>query len=61
MPRLMTLPELIECLRISESTIRRMVRRGELPAIRVGNQLRFEMNAVLRSFPDARTGDVAHA
>jgi excisionase family DNA binding protein len=45
-------------LDISVEMVRRLVRRGQLPAVAVGSRLmRFDMAAVLRSLP-ARSGVV---
>lgn len=37
---LLTVPEVSERLRVSTYTVRRLVRAGEIPALRVGQQLR---------------------
>jgi excisionase family DNA binding protein len=50
--RLLTLTEAAEMLRISRTTAWRLVRRRELPAVRVGKQLRVaeeDLLAFLRS------------
>jgi excisionase family DNA binding protein len=39
---LLTVPEVSRLLRVSPQIVRRLARRGELPAIRVGAQLRFD-------------------
>jgi excisionase family DNA binding protein len=41
MPELLTASEVADLLRVSPSTVRRLARRGDLPVIRVGSQLRF--------------------
>jgi excisionase family DNA binding protein len=57
---LLTVPETAERLRVSEPTIRRLVRRGDLPALRVGHQLRFAEAEVARwLFDDDPTGGAA--
>jgi len=40
-PSLLTLPEAAAYLRVSRTTVYRMVRRRELPHCRIGAQLRF--------------------
>lgn len=40
-PSLLTLPEAATYLRVSRTTVYRMVRRRELPHCRIGAQLRF--------------------
>ena len=40
--------ELAEALRVSTDTVRRAFRKGEIPAIRVGTALRFDLDEVLR-------------
>lgn len=40
--------ELAEALRVSTDTVRRAFRTGEIPAIRVGTALRFDLDEVLR-------------
>lgn len=43
---LMTIRELSSYLNVSRSTIRRLHRSGQIPAMRVGKQLRFDAIAV---------------
>lgn len=43
---LYTIEELSELLKVSTRTIRRLIRRRELPVIRIGRQLRFSRKAV---------------
>lgn len=42
--KLLTLPEVAEAMKVSEKTVRRLIKRGDLPAYRVGErgQLRVE-------------------
>jgi excisionase family DNA binding protein len=42
----LTIDELAGMLKISTRTIRRILKRGDLPAIRIGRQLRFNREAV---------------
>ena len=49
--KLLTLPEVVDALKVSESTVRRRIREGSLTAIRVGRQLRVrpeDLDAFLR-------------
>ncbi len=47
--KLYTSAEIQLFLRVSSSTLRRLVRRGELPARRVGRQYRFLGSEVMRA------------
>jgi excisionase family DNA binding protein len=54
---LLTVPEVSERLRVSPYTVRRLVRSGQIPALRVGAQIRvsrFELEAWL--FEDSSCG-----
>jgi excisionase family DNA binding protein len=42
LPRLLTLPEVAEALRVSEKTVRRLVARRVIPCVRIGGLLRFD-------------------
>jgi excisionase family DNA binding protein len=44
---LLTVNTVAAWLAVSESTVRRLTRRGELPAIRIGTQLRYRLGAVV--------------
>jgi excisionase family DNA binding protein len=46
MVELMTLEEMANYLRVTEKTIYRMVKRGNIPAIRVGRSWRFEKSSI---------------
>jgi excisionase family DNA binding protein len=39
---LLTMPETADRFRISEPTVRRLIRRGALPALRVGHRIRVD-------------------
>ena len=52
--RMMTIKEVAEYLSVHEKTIYRLVKSGELPALRVGGQWRFEKK-VLDSWIQNRT------
>jgi len=45
-PTLMTIEEVSKFLRVHRSTVYRLVRKGELPAIKVGDQWRFNKSQV---------------
>jgi excisionase family DNA binding protein len=38
MPKLLTLPEVETQLRVSRATVRRLIRRGQLPIVKVGRR-----------------------
>src|SRR5260370_35874532 len=44
--RMLTLREVSDYLHVNPATVRRLVRRGQLRAIRVGRDLRFEVRVV---------------
>ena len=46
MEDLLTLAEAAEALRVSQATVRRLIERGELPAVRVGRLWRISSNAL---------------
>jgi len=46
MNQLMTLQEVADYLRVTEKTIYRLLRRGKIPATKVGNQWRFDKTLV---------------
>jgi len=46
MTQLMTLREVADYLRVTEKTIYRLLRRGKIPATKVGNQWRFDKTLV---------------
>lgn len=43
-PRFMTTDEVLGYLRVNSRTIYRLIRRGDLPAVRVGRQWRFRQS-----------------
>lgn len=53
-PVLYTLREVAQNLSVSRSTIRRLVAAGQIPVIRVGGQLRFDILAVRAAVERAR-------
>jgi excisionase family DNA binding protein len=53
--KLLTLREVADRLRISLSTVRRFIRQGKLPVVKVGNQHRVEEGA-LQDFIDKGKG-----
>ena len=46
MAELMTVQELAYYLRVTKKTIYRLLRRGDIPAIKVGKQWRFDKAAI---------------
>jgi excisionase family DNA binding protein len=48
LPRLLTLPEVAETLRVSEKTVRRLVARRRIPCVRIGASLRFSRQALVQ-------------
>ncbi len=48
-PRVMTVKELSEYLRVHPSTIHKLLKRGELPGFRVGSDWRFHIEQIDRS------------
>jgi excisionase family DNA binding protein len=55
-PPLLTVSEVAERLRVSVKTVRRLVERGQVPALRVGTQIRIdrdEFDAWLYGVPPA--------
>lgn len=55
---LLTAAEVAEQLRVSKMTVYRLVRRGELPAVRVGRNYRIRERE-LRAYLDAQVVDPA--
>jgi excisionase family DNA binding protein len=45
----LTVPEFARAVRIHEETVRRMIRRGEIPAVRIGRTVRIRAD-VLESY-----------
>jgi excisionase family DNA binding protein len=48
MPRVMTVKDLSEYLRVHPSTVYKLLRRGELPAFRIGTDWRFHVEVIDR-------------
>ena len=48
MPELMTVTEVAAALRISDQTVRALIKRNELPGVRIGNLYRIPKAAVAR-------------
>jgi excisionase family DNA binding protein len=48
--KIMTIPEIVKLLRLSETTVRRMCERKELPAVKFGSQWRIRETDVLAMF-----------
>jgi len=53
--RLLTIPDVAEFCRVSERTVRRWIKAGELPAIRLGRQWRIAKRDLKRFLNDHRT------
>ncbi len=47
LPDIVTIKELVDFLKISESTIRRAIDSGELKSFKVGKNIRIEREAVM--------------
>lgn len=45
-PEILTLQQAAELLQVSERTVHRMVKRGELPGARIGGQWRFDRESL---------------
>lgn len=41
LPKFLTTEEVLACLKVTPRTVYRLIRSGELPAVRVGRQWRF--------------------
>lgn len=48
LPRVMTVKDLSEYLRVHPSTVYKLLRRGELPAFRIGTDWRFNTEVIDR-------------
>lgn len=48
MPRVMTVKDLSDYLRVHPSTVYKLLRRGELPGFRIGSDWRFNAEAIDR-------------
>jgi len=48
MEKLLTLQQVSEKLQISENTLYKLARKGEIPAIKIGNQWRFKAQDIER-------------
>ena len=46
MKELLTLQQVAQRLQISETTLYKLARKGEIPAIKVGNQWRFKIDEI---------------
>lgn len=56
---LMTTVELRQYLRISNNTLKRLMREGDVPALRVGRQLRFDRDKVVERLEGVAGAGVA--
>ena len=48
LPRVMTVKDLSEYLRVHSSTVYKLLRRGEVPAFRIGSDWRFNAEVIDR-------------
>jgi excisionase family DNA binding protein len=48
LPRVMTVKDLSEYLRVHPSTVYKLLRQGELPAFRIGSDWRFNVEVIDR-------------
>jgi excisionase family DNA binding protein len=55
MPRVMTVKDLSEYLRVHPSTVYKLLRRGEVPAFRIGSDWRFNAEVIDRWCSDRNT------
>jgi excisionase family DNA binding protein len=53
---IMTLPETAEYLRISQATLGRLIRRGEIPHFRVGSDYRFRLDQIDKWIDGQKSG-----
>ena len=57
--RVLTVDELANYLHISRSTIYRLLKRNQLPTLRIGNDLRFDVEEIDRWRAGLETGKLA--
>jgi excisionase family DNA binding protein len=55
-PRVMTVKELGEYLKVHPSTIYRLIKRGQLPAFKIGSDWRFDVEAIDRWIIECQKG-----
>ena len=55
MEKLLTLRQVSEKLQISENTLYKLARKGEIPAIKIGNQWRFKAQDIERWLEEQKT------
>lgn len=60
-PRLLTSEEAAEVLSVSSKTLGKLARGGDVPAIRVGTQWRFDLQDLLTWIREQKTGTVENA
>ena len=46
MPKILTLPEVADYLRVHPSTIYRLVKKGQIPALKIGSDWRFNRESI---------------
>ena len=54
-PRLLTIKEVASLLQVSDKTVRRLIEREELPAMKLGAQWRIDPRDLDRALHDRRT------
>jgi len=54
--KLLTVNELADMLSVNPMTVRRMVKRGQLSAVRIGRAIRFEPTAIDAFLESVRVG-----
>lgn len=59
MKKLLTVTELADILSVNQLTIRRMVKRGQLSAVRIGRAVRFDPADIDAFLTTVRTGPVS--
>ncbi len=49
---MMTLAELAQYLQVNRNTLYKLIRQGEIPAFKIGNDYRFDRNAIEKLMAD---------
>lgn len=56
LPALLSIPEVADCLKVSEKTVRRWIESGELPYHRLGRQIRISETDLVMFVKSRRQG-----
>lgn len=56
---MMTMAEIARCLRLHPVSITRMIRRGELPGVKIGGVWRFDRRTIAKWLKDKQQGGTA--